>query len=409
MWEIALAAALAPAQADAGAEPPPDRIAALTGYVSNWGSDPDDWFRFSELDAKLLIPRGGEREMYWMLLEAVDRSGMSLRVRVDAAAGRLAPSGDHLVYPVCSVALATTESFGDEARNCPPVPPSGKPHERLLALGLAASQEHPEAARRLLAAALAARPALPPPARAIAHKARADAAETLAGDFEAASPEHDRLMADALADYRRIAELLPDRPAMLMGIARALRALGAYEEALQAYAEVGRLSPDHAFEVAVQSGAIYREQGDYARALAMLDDYLPAAEPQEHGMKFNYHRAWTLRLLGREEEALRHLDAGLAAQPDYASAYQMRSCVRARLGRLEPALADQRRALELLAGMGGTNGWTREAAAQGRRAAAALEMAIADGRSDPVTGPCEEMWNRWQRPRPRSALLPPAG
>ena len=402
-----LFAMLALSQAAGGGAAPDERIATVAGPVRASGTDPDDWLRLVGLDARLMIPAGDDRELLWALIALADAAGVSLRVRVDAAAGRLAPAGNHLIYPICAAAFPGSRWIGDEERNCPAAPAAAAESERLLALGVANAQERTRLAREQLGAALAASPPLTGLTRALALKARAEAAEWLSADEEPGSREHDRLMVEALNDYRALAELIPDNPGIPIAIAQALRALGAYDDAERLYRDAARRWPEAAFEAAVQWAALERQRGEYGRSLRRLDDYARSGDPQVEGMKYNYHRAWTLGAMGRDEEAVRHLDEGLRTQPDYHAAYLMRSCLQARLGRLAEALADQRLALDLLEeARTERGGWFDVQAERSRSAIALLERAIAANRSGGVALPCEDFWDHGARPRARSPLLP---
>lgn len=213
-------------------------------------------------------------------------------------------------------------------------------------------------------------------------------------------------MAEALIDYRRELSLVPADAQAHYSVARALLMLGGYDEALVIYRNIGRRWPEEAFDVAVRVGALYRQQADYRQALRQLDDYARNDPESATGMRFHYHRAWTLTLLSRFEEAEREIERGMASQPDYTSAYQIRACARARMGRLEEALADQQRALELLGRL-----MTQPSAAirtemdRSRAAVAALRRAINDQSREAVTAPCDIFWDRWTRPRQRSPQL----
>jgi len=171
------------------------------------------------------------------------------------------------------------------------------------------------------------------------------------------------------------------------------------------YRAVGRRWPDRGFQVAVDSGAIYRRQGHYAEALRALDDYAASAGPQQ-GMRFHYHRAWTLILLNRPAEAVEDLRIGFAGQPDYPSAFFLRACAEFRLGRRGDALADERQGLELLTGWAaaGPVGIGRDLA-NARAAIAALEGAPAPSRGSADAAICVHPWARYTQARPRSALL----
>jgi len=382
------------------------RIFEIRGQIGDWDSDGSNWFAMAGYSVRFSIPRGAERAGFWQLIEVAAERGVALRFRFDGAAGRLAEDGRHVIYPLCAIGASNGSRYGDEARNCPLEAAAAPSAERLLALGMAQVFDHPEAARRTLAEALAA-PGLPLDGQALALRTRGYAAETMSMDFEPGSAAHDRLWADALADYRRLVALVPDRGTPRSALAGALVALGGYEEALAIYQEVRRRWPDQAFQATVDIGSLYRQRGDYRRALETLDEFARSSDaPQLEGMKFHYHRAWTLVLLGRDEEAAGEIDRGLGTQPDYASAFLLRSCARARLGRLAEALADQRRGFEL------TNAFSpapsaamRAHLARNRAVIAVLEAAVAAHRSGPIGAPCEGFWDRWSRPRARSRLL----
>lgn len=405
----AFLASLALAAAQPAAEPATGdgRIFEVPGYVGDWDSEAGDWFAMGGNNIRFSLPQGADRYGFWALIEAAAERGVALRLRFDAAAGRLAEDGRHLVYPLCAIGAASGAWDGDTGRNCPRAVAAATRAEQLLALGIAQSFAEPETARRTLAEALAATPPLSANGQALALASRGDSAETLAADLEPASPAHDRLWAHALADYRRLVLLVPDRPTPRSQLAGALVALGGYEEALAVYREIGRRWPDQGLQTAVSIGSLYRQQGDYRRALAALDDFARTAGPAlNRGMKFHYHRAWTLMLLRRDAEALREIELGLASQPDYPGAFQLRSCVRARLGRPADALADQRRANEttrsFVAAIGAS---TRAELARGEAVIALLEQAVAARRSDPIEAPCEGFWDRWIHPRARSPLI----
>jgi tetratricopeptide (TPR) repeat protein len=394
----------AAAQADA-APPADERIATISGYVGNWDRDGTAWFRLGGHDLKLVLPEGDEREAHWRLILHAAESGITLRIRFDASAGRLAGSGDHFDYPVCSIGTASGIRFGDEGRNCPPRSVAGRSEpERLLALGLARVEQDPEGALQLLNATLAERPELPPLARVLAHKERAEIALQFSAEMPREDSRHDPLLAAALADYRRIAALLPeDRPGFRLAMAETVRDLGGYAEAHRLYRQILRRWPDWAHEVALGTGATYRQQGDYAEALRSLDS-LPDDQRRE-GMPFHYHRAWTLMLLHRDDEALAEIDQGLSYQPDYESAYLLRSCLRARLGRLQLALEDQEHAQRLVGEGDGYPMWRRQTLARSRQVGEALRRAIDSDGTAPFTAACEGCWDRWSRPRARSPVL----
>jgi len=122
-------------------------------------------------------------------------------------------------------------------------------------------------------------------------------------------------------------------------------------------------------------------------------------------MRFHYHRAWTLMLLDRNGEALAEIEQGIRHQPDYVTAYSMRSCLRARLGQLQSALEDQERVQRLLRGGTGDETWRREGLERSHAISQAYRRAIELGETSSSTALCESIWDRWSKPRPRSPLL----
>ena len=295
--------------------------------------------------------------------------------------------------------------YGDEGANCPAGARAASGAERLLALGFAQRVDDPELALRTLGEALAATPALPPPAQTIAYRSRAEATEIVAYRL-AAGPERDRLLVEALADYRRVAAARPDDVETLASVGFMLQALGAYPEALEAYRAIGSGPARNAYVAAVEIGALQRQQGDYQAALATLDDFARGNPGEADGMRFRYHRARALTLLGRYDEALTELDRGLASQADYAYAHLLRACVRGRLGQLSEALADEERGMELLGLVqGGPRGELLRDFERSRSVVSTLRTAAASRRPQPTAVACEGFWDDSDRPRQRSALL----
>jgi tetratricopeptide (TPR) repeat protein len=176
---------------------------------------------------------------------------------------------------------------------------------------------------------------------------RANALEALAyPPGRELNDEDDALVARAIEDWRRAARLAPKSFRIFMDEANATALLGAYAEALEMFEEAARRWPDEYFYVAMRTGAVRRQLGDHEGALRALDD-LVARHGDQGGMMFHYHRGWTLNELARYEEAIHEFDAGLESQPDYPFALASRACANAQLGRLEAALEDQKRAVEL--------------------------------------------------------------
>lgn len=408
---IALTAQAAPAPAAPPASAPLERIATTSGYVS--GADDDALgtrIKLNDSALRFRLPRlsSDALEPYVQLLTSASQRGFAVWIRFDGTAGRADAASGTITYPICSISVGDVHPLGDEAANCPAVAPGARNASAALAEGLAAGGSHPEAAIRLLGDALSDQ-RLAPSLRAIALEARANAAGALAVDQEWAGEAYDRLMVAALADDRARLAIDPDNADAHHAVARDLTDLGALDEALAIYANIARRWPDESLRVATRTGAIWRLRGDYRRALAVLDD-LAARSGRPEGMRFAYHRAWTLVMLERYRDAIAELDIGLHTQPDYPSAYELRSCAQAQLGEIAGAIADEERALELL----DTYARNREAdgaesAAQARRLLTALRATRGRASAETLDLACRVPWRNWTRTRPRSALLPAAG
>jgi tetratricopeptide (TPR) repeat protein len=401
-----LAAALASFQALSGpapAQPPPAdaRILQETGYVGDGSEENGGWIRFAESRMRFRLPANPrERETLVRLLGRSAESGVAIRVRYAVSSGRPDPNGDYVEYTLCSVSVGNGATFGNEVRNCPAQPaPQLGPGEAPLVQGMAEVSASPQAARRSLATALGT-PDLNPRLRAIALEARGAAAETLALALPWASESFDRMTFEGLTDYRAWAAAAPDQSEPLYATARLLADLGGYDEALAIYRAVEQRWPMEGFLVAVRTGALYRRQGRYAEALAALDAFGEA-----HGMRYRYHRAWTLELLNRPAEALREINQGFESQPDYPYAFFIRACANGKLGHLSEALADEERGVETLTGYALTGPYVVEELGIGRTHVEALRRLVAAGGARPTDIACEGHWARDIRSRPRSALL----
>ena len=405
---IVLAAQPVPAPAAPPASEPLERIATTSGYVS--GAEDDALglrIKLNDSALRFRLPRlsPDELEPYVQLLSSAAQRGFAVSIRFDGSAGRADAASGTVTYPICSISVGDVHPLGDDAINCPAGAAVERNASAALVQGLAAGSTHPEAAIRLLGAAIAD-PGLAPSLRAVALEARAVAAGALAQNLQWASEPYDRLIAAALADDRARLAINPDDVNAHHAIAGDLGDLGAYDEALAIYANILRRWPDQALRVATRTGAIWRQRGDNRRALAVLDD-LAARSGRPDGMRFAYHRAWTLVMLERYRDAIAELDIGLRTQPDYSSAYELRSCAHLELGELAEATGDEERALELLATLerdhvpGGSEG-----AARARRELAALRATRGRASAETLDLVCREPWRNWIRTRPRSALLP---
>lgn len=405
---VGLLAAQPPAaSATSGAEAAVERIVTTSGYYAGVDEAEDGVrIRLDDTPLRFRLPQLSEAELapFVQLVATASRRGFALRVRFDGTAGRMDARTGTVSYPLCSLSVGNVQPLGDEALNCPVVAaPSQRTSFSSVARGLAA-RSTPDAAIRLLGHALAD-PGLAAPVRATALRARGEAAEALAGHREWGGEAFDRLMIAALADYRARVAIDPDNPDALYAVGKALSDLGAYDDALTIYDMIGRRWPDEGLRVATRTGAIYRQKGDYQRVLAQLDHYAERAGRPD-GMRFAYHRAWTLLLLGRSRDALAEIDRGLQSQPDYSSAWVLRSCADAQLGAIDEARRDQERGLELYEALARDGEPGLEAdIARGRHLVEVLGTTRGAAAAETLNEACRAPWQNYDRSRPRSQLL----
>jgi len=227
----------------------------------------------------------------------------------------------------------------------------------------------------------------------------ASAKEEEAQTVTPAGPKRDSLFLGALSDYRTLA--------MRSNIARSYQYLGDYDEAAAIMKVEIAATPDAPWNY-VTLGAIYRSQGRYEDALGELDELLKN-RPEWKVMPYYYHRGWTLRLMGRPEEAVASFTEGLKVQPDYAWAFIQRACANADLGHLQDALSDQQQALTLIRQNADAQMATPQMdfdVARGAKIADLLRSAMAKDPHAKATGLCETYWDIGEQHRERSAALP---
>ena len=338
-------------------------------------------------------------------LKAANGESRMVIVTFDPTSGRFDEPHDRIAYRICALASGE-EHYGQKGGSCPTdaaSAPFGTAIQQPLALGVADSATGRAASIGELDAAL--RDAgLDPRLQLIALRARAEAHSLAALKNPASADMH---LVAALHDVAAWRALAPeDRDAWLKAAAL-LADLGAYDDSIQAYRAIAVHWTDEKYRSAVRIGAIYRVEGRYKEALAELDHLVETDGPQP-GMKFHYHRGWTLTLLGRFDEAIRDLSEGLTTQPDYPWAYLRRACAYAAIGRIKDAAADQRLGAGELATLmaADTEPLDSERAdvARTRAVADQLDALAAKASSSPVRLACEG-YSEDQPKRSRSALL----
>ena len=404
---IAILATLAAFASAASAQraTPGQRIFESQGIPSGASSDNEESLLVSFWDehVRFRVPKQPEdrlAKLQAILIRSLD-SGQSVSFTYDASEGRVNRETGTLDFPLCGATLEGATFEPVVACSTAPSNPSASA-DSALALAYAFSNlgEHAQA-RKLLQRA---EPADEPAFRKLLLRIRADAA-ILSVD-EPWSESADRAHLAALNDYRELATIQPDDVELQFSIADALEELGDYDEARIVLDRIPRRWTDEKFRTAVRIGALYRRQGENERALEQLDDFVAKnPDPRFRGMKFHYHRGWTLTRMKRFDEAVAEFDKGLQRQPDYPYAYFRRACAQASRGRIADALTDVERGRKLLA----------EAPAKldpiefdiRRADAVILELKRARETADykPMPGICEGYWGRSDEARSKSPLL----
>ena len=404
---VAFAPLLVSGQAP-GAAPTLPVLTVASGVADGARNGSDIWFAsWTDGIGFSLAPTSDDQAggIFDSLNEAA-RSGRTIIVRIDPASGRYDPARKRMMYRACAVRFDKA-AFGDGDAFCHGGPLEAPPlTDRALSLGVA------------LVEAGQGRQALPflnqvlhgdgdPTRRLIAVRARHSAHDAVAGSLPA-SRDRDAELIAALADAREWEALAPDDTNAELAAAAGLAQLGAYDEAVAAYRTITIRRPDERYRSAVRIGAIRRGQGDFAGALAELDGLAKELGPQT-GMKFHYHRGWTLTLLGRNEEAVAELNLGLKDQPDYPWALVKRACAFGRLGRVAEAAADQRAAVALLEriapSLGDVGDQVKADLARSRAVSKSLDLDAKARRSAPTDVACSG-YSDPDRGRERSILLP---
>jgi len=392
-------------------QPATERPKTLTSYgiVSDGGTIGSEiWFELSKIDQRFVFDTGRTADVSALtgILDASSNTARSLHVTFDLASAAFDIGLDKPTYVVRAIEYDGRTVAGMVGPRRSSLAPSRA--EAALARGIAYANggDHAYALPELDAALdgdrLAAR--LRPLAYETRGKARVEGMVAAGGGVSRAN---DRALIAALADYRAWAALEPGESDPKFKIAGTLADLGAYDQAIAVYDTIPTDDPDDAYWVALMKGATYRTARDFDRALAALDA-LAAQGEAPVGMAYHYHRGWTLYELGRDEESIAELTAGIADQPDYFGAFIQRACAYARLGRHQLAIDDRRQANAEIAGMwkgdDSPPAWAKREIATGDRLIAALEAAIASGRKKPVAAPCVSE-HYFESKRRRSRLL----
>ncbi|MCB1022206.1 MAG: tetratricopeptide repeat protein [Acidobacteria bacterium] len=147
----------------------------------------------------------------------------------------------------------------------------------------------------------------------------------------------------AVEQWSRLLQRLPDEPAWLMARGAALRAAGRMDDSIVDYEAALGEDPESA-AAHFGLGATLQQMGDTARAEARYDEAL-ALDPSYAEALSNIG---LIRLQqGRGDEALARFDQAIEAAPDFADAHFHRAALLASQGRFEQAAPDFEAALRL--------------------------------------------------------------
>lgn len=295
--------------------------------------DGSSWIRLWSQDSRYVVGSvdKARSEELWSLLHAAHGSNHAISIRYDTGAGRINPATKTLDYPVCTIVFGHIQFASNRACDDTGTVPASS--ETALALGFAHAQDGAAITARVLLDEALAKPTRDIVFHTIALRARADAMSLIAFGEMPGSVAADKARIAALRDYRALAEIAPTNREVLLAIGTELEELGDYAAAAKAFSAILARYPDEDFQVTVRLSALARRQGDPRKSLSLLNG-LFARAGGETGMKFYYHRGWTLSDLGRFDEAVADFGEGLKAQPDYPWAYARRGCAHASLGQL---------------------------------------------------------------------------
>ena len=278
-----------------------------------------------------------------MLTQIFDRYQTQFRAiefKFDAAGARFNPETSTVDFPICSANIDNLTYVA--ARKCDETVSRGSVESSInlsMALGIAEFfGGSTDEAVRLLSKAIDSGE-LRPEFRPTAYRFRAEVNKTISFESEVGSEAADRASMSIITDCDRVIALEPEEVECRFAEASAWGYLGDYPTAEKRYAALAVKLPDEKFRTVIGHAAILRLRGEYELALEMLNSLVPEFR-DSLGMKFHYHRGWTLMHLGRFDEAIADFSEGLKVQPDYPWAYLRRACAYAQTGELQLAEED---------------------------------------------------------------------
>jgi tetratricopeptide (TPR) repeat protein len=388
----------------------PDRVLEVVGMVNALQATGERLtFDLYKSSLQIELRPGRTSAALEKQLKEISETARTVTVRVSLQSGRIDNDLTKVVLNAQSLESIDGQVRWDNSRARPQRGRDGAPAgslDRNLVDGitLATAGERREAIDALNKALASS--GLSVPWRVISLRLRSNALQNqVYSEFSGPTPEGDRDLVRALADTQEWASRAPNDADAFYEIAAILRELGAYEEAVSTYRYIATRWADEDHWSSIRLGATERERGHYQNALDILDRYAKRAD-RPSSMAFHYHRAWTLGLLGRYEDAIAGLSTGLKGQPDYLWAFVRRSCNFARLGRFPEALADQRVAIALLEKFPESGAANQADLKHALDVQVQLAGQVAAGDSNPAPIGCTGYWRDQDIPRERSELLP---
>lgn len=385
-------------------------LAKVGGDVQRQGVlDNAIWFQVYGIQAIFIIdsPSVGQRSKALDLLNKAVKSRHAIIVGFDPSGGTIDLASASPFFRAAGIDLDQERVVLDPPTTPLDRSPLNAPAARSLAEGVGRKFSGDwDGAKASLEQALPD-PTLPPALKALAYANLADMAEQRAdGDHHPGEVEYDRLLVEALGDYRAEQAESPPTAGMALRIAVLLAELGDYDDALRDTDAAAAKFPNEGLWTAVTLATIRRGQGRYEDSLAALDQLARTKGPMGD-MPFHYHRGWTLLEMGRDAEAADEFTTGLRFQPDYAWALARRACAYGRLGRLKDALTDARAAAGVIASQPHERTFARDVSnlAWAQAVVAELSAAVAAGQPARVDSACHGIWSDGVTRRDPSPLL----
>jgi len=382
----------------------------VTGEIDKDGSA---WFKTWDDDARFVLDKGdaaGAEELFQLLSKSRENA-RSVDVRFDASAVRLNPATATLDFPICSVSMEETSFVSARKCGAAKVDTRKIASSPLLAVAFGWAEVRggsKQAAREFLDQAVRSKQ-LPSALESIALRARAESNDEIGYDEEVATNRADQAFAAALADYARLAELHPENVEFRFSQAFDLEQLGDFAGAERMYDAILKQWPDEKYRVTVRKAAVARITGQLDRSLELLNGLAAELGP-DLGMKFYYHRGWTLTRLGRFDEAIADFTEGFKSQSDYPWAYMRRGCAYASVGQLNYAIGDFETATGMMEKLpqAGDSTQVQHDLKVAKEAVATFKRAQAAAGDQRLSGVCEGFWRAEETARKPSPLLPPA-